>query len=218
MDAFTLEMTDRLWWTDDTFEMRFARPAGFDYLPGQKIGFVDDSLRRDYTLLGPLEAGHLAICVRHIPGGRCSPRRAGARPGERFTVTAPFGYFTFKQSAHRAVWVATGTGIAPFVAFVRAGARGFDLLHGAHTVADLYYRDELSRSARRYVPCISGPVPAVHEGPPLYEGRVGPCLAERWSPGCYDFYLCGRGDMIRDVMAIIDTHFEGAHVFTERFY
>jgi hypothetical protein len=28
-----------------------------------------------------------------------------------------------------------------------------------------------------------------------------------WPPGCYDFYLCGRGDMIRDVMAIIDDPF-----------
>jgi hypothetical protein len=30
--------------------------------------------------------------------------------------------------------------------------------------------------------------------------------------------LCGRGDMIRDVMGIIDERYEGSHVFNEIFY
>jgi hypothetical protein len=146
----TLTVKALRWLSEKTFEIRFERPDRFAYLPGQKIGFVDGSRRRDYTLLGPAEADELALCVRLVVGGRFSPKLARADRGERFQVTAPFGYFTFKASARPAVFVAAGTGIAPFVAYARAGVRGFDLLHGVRSPMELYYRETLSAAARRY--------------------------------------------------------------------
>ena len=34
----------------------------------------------------------------------------------------------------------------------------------------------------------------------------------------YDFYLCGRSDMIRDVILIVDEQFPGSYVYTEIYY
>jgi hypothetical protein len=34
----------------------------------------------------------------------------------------------------------------------------------------------------------------------------------------YDFYLCGRGDMVRDVTLIVDELFSGSLLYTETFY
>jgi benzoate/toluate 1,2-dioxygenase reductase component len=216
--SYTIEVIGHRWLTDRTFEIRFQRPTGFDFLPGQKIGFVDGAVSRDYTPLGPAGGPELAFCVRHIPRGRFSTRLAGARPGDRFQVTPPFGYFTFHNTSRPSVCVATGTGIAPFVAFARSGVRGFDLLHGVRSAGELYYSRELSGAARQYVPCISGEAPPTREWPLAFAGHVGGWLAERLPPGAYDFYLCGRGDMIRDVMGIIDDRFEGSLVFTETFF
>lgn len=218
MTEYILEVAERHWLTEQTFEIRFVRPPGFEYLPGQKVGFVDGTLRRDYTMLGPVTADHLSFCVRLVPGGRFSPRLAAARRGDRFAVTAPFGFFTFAPSSRQAVWVATGTGIAPFTAFARDGARGFDLLHGVRSHRGLYYREELAGAARCYRPCISGSLPDDYDGPAHFQGRVGDGLLAGWPPGDYDFYLCGRGEMIRDLLDIIDSRYEGAHVHTERFY
>lgn len=204
------------WLTEETFEIRFERPDHFDYLPGQKISFVDGAHRRDYTLLGPVEADELALCVRLVANGRFSPRLARASSGDRFRITVPFGFFTYKASSRPAVFVATGTGIAPFVAFTRAGIRGFDLLHGGRTASELYYQEILTGSARSYIPCISG----ASGGESLaaaFAGRVDQYLTTVFPEGVYDFYLCGRSEMIRDVTRVIDLRFPDSRLFMEAF-
>jgi benzoate/toluate 1,2-dioxygenase reductase component len=214
---YTVHVTGRQWLTGDTFELRLTRPDGFDFRPGQKIGFADQGEGREYTLLnGPMEA-ELAVCVRLIPQGRFTPRLAAARIGEIFRISAATGRFTFEPSSRPPIFIATGTGIAPFVAFVRAGLRGFDLLHGVRSEAELYYRSELSVDARRYIPCISrGFEP--EKNSLAFAGRVDACLEDRFTPDKYDFYLCGRTDMIRDVTRLIDRRFEGSFVFSEAFF
>jgi benzoate/toluate 1,2-dioxygenase reductase component len=219
MTDYTLEVTGHRWLTDRTFEIRFRRPPDFQFLPGQKVRFVDGNLERDYTLLGPRGVAELAICVRHIPEGRFSPRLAESKVGDLFQVTPPFGYFTFNISPRRAVFIATGTGIAPFVAFVRDGVHDFDLLHGVRSAEELYYYQELESAARKYIPCLSNAIEFPAGMWPLaFSGHVGQGLQALLPSGAYDFYLCGRGDMIRDVMGIIDERYEGSHVFNEIFY
>lgn len=218
MTDYTLEVTGHRWLTDQTIEVRFERPRGFDFLPGQKVRFVDGKLERDYTLLGPRGAAELAVCVRHIPEGRFSPRLAESKVGDLFQATPPFGYFTFNTSPRHPVFIATGTGIAPFVAFVRDGVRDFDLLHGVRSAEGLYYHQELASAARHYIPCLSDAELPTGMWPLAFAGHVGRGLQALLPSGAYDFYLCGRGDMIRDVMGIIDERYEGSHVFNEIFY
>lgn len=217
MQLFSVRLIHRQWLTPQTLEARFDRPADFAFQPGQKITFATPSIQRDYTLIGAQGDSHLAICVRHVPGGRFSPLLAAATPGDRFEITPAFGFFTFKPSPRRSVFVATGTGIAPFVAFVRSGVRDFDLLHGVRSVQDLYYRPELSAAARRYRPCLSAAVGS-DPIPQTFSGHVDACLAAELAPAAYDFYLCGRNEMIRDVVRLIDERFPDSHVFTEPFF
>ena len=165
---------------------------------------------------GPVEADELALCVRLVANGRFSPRLARASSGDRFRITAPFGYFTYKASSRPAVFVATGTGIAPFVAFARAGIRGFDLLHGGRNASALYYQEILADSARTYTPCISG-ISSRESLPGSFAGRVDQYLATVFPEGVYDFYLCGLSEMIRDVTRVIDLRFPDSRLFMEAF-
>lgn len=214
---YDVQVIGRQWLNAQTFELRISRPAGFAFLPGQKIGFVYQDLVREYTLLGPVHSAELTFCVRHVPQGRVTPHLATAPPGTSIQVTEASGFFTFQPSPRPAVLVATGTGIAPYVAFVRSGLRGFDLLHGVRTVAELYYGSELAAVARRYIPCLTEG--SLSGAPPqAYDGRVTDWLANGLANGVYDFYLCGRADMIRDAMRLIDDRFTGSHVFAETFY
>lgn len=216
--SHTVQIVDRQWLTDHTFELRLSRPTECDFQPGQKIAFLREDMRRDYSLISAPDDGELIICVRLIKKGRFSGRLAKARPGDVFQIIQPFGFFTFKSSPRTAVFVATGTGVAPFVAFVRSGVQDFALLHGVRTPAELYYARELSVAARIYVPCISGlqgADPVVGEA---FAGRVTDYLQERFPLGQYDFYLCGRAEMIRDMTDIIDQRFPGSLLFTEAFF
>jgi NAD(P)H-flavin reductase len=49
-------------------------------------------------------------------------------------------------------------------------------------------------------------------------GRVSDYLEAHLPDGAYDFYLCGRQDMIRDVTLLVDEKFPGSLVYAETFY
>jgi len=198
------------------FELRLARPAGFTFRPGQHLRLFLEERERDYTLTSGPEDPDLAILVRRVAGGRVSSRLAAAETGVPLRFSGPHGRFLFSPSPRKPVFVATGTGIAPFVAMVRSGVRGGTVLHGVRHSEDLYYQDVLGAGAGGFVACVSGE--GGLEGPGLFPGRVTGFLKNRFSGGPYDFYLCGRQEMVRDVTRLVDERFSGSLVFTEVFF
>lgn len=214
VEIHDVTLTRRCWLTAQTFELSFSRPSGLEFRPGQKIGFIHQDCRRDYSLINAPQDQELAICVRQVPQGRFSHLLAAAPMGAQFRIKPPFGFFIFQPSDRPAVFIATGTGVAPFVAYVRAGVRKFHLLHGVRLVEELYYRPELARAAETYIACVSGE----SCGGQVFAGRVTSYLERHFAPGAYDFYLCGRAEMIRDATRLIDRRFSGSYVFSETFF
>jgi len=51
-----------------------------------------------------------------------------------------------------------------------------------------------------------------------FAGRVTDYLETELPPLPYDFYLCGRSDMIRDATLLVDERFSDSYVYTEIFY
>jgi len=51
-----------------------------------------------------------------------------------------------------------------------------------------------------------------------FQGKVTQYLAQHLESKAYDFYLCGRREMIREVTLLIDERFAGSLVYTELFY
>lgn len=198
-------------------ELRFAKPAGFRFIPGQFVRFHMDGYVRDYTLTVSPEAETLDVCIALVDGGRFSKRIGAAAIGDGFQLSGPHGHFVFQDGRHPAVFVATGTGIAPFVAYCRSGVRDALLLHGVRHPADLVYRELLQSHLRSYIPCITRPVdlPAGIRG--AFAGRVTGYLETLLPSGIYDFYLCGRGAMIRDATALIDRRFGDSRLFIENY-
>ncbi len=203
---------------DNTFEIEFERPKGFTFLAGQKISVLHEGLSRDYSLISPSKGGNLAICVRKIRGGALSPILTEVSSGDRLHITPAFGYFLYQPSERPAVFVATGTGIAPFVSYAHDGAEGYHLLHGVRSEEELYYRDLLSLPATTYTPCLTTPKEAHANDPAYFHGRVTDYLEKALPQSAYDFYLCGRGEMLRDATRIIDLRFDDSRIFSELFF
>jgi NAD(P)H-flavin reductase len=209
------ELREKRWLSAKTFELVLSRPPSFEFRPGQRIRFIHQNLERDYSLVSAPGQPTLGLCVRLVEGGMFSPLLHAAAIGSRFNFTGPHGYFYFQPSQRPAIFVATGTGIAPFCAMARAGVTGFTLLHGVSSPEDLYYKELFRSTAKLYVPCL----PDITEAPVnSFKGRVSGYLANHLPPGPYDFYLCGRRDMIRDVILLVDAQFQGSLVYTEIFY
>jgi len=199
----------------NAFELTLARPPRFYFTAGQRLRLEYAGAQRDYSIVSAPAETDLRLCIRRVEGGRLSARLAHAGADDPMMFTGPHGYFTFKPSAHPAVFVATGTGIAPFCAMAGAGVSGFTLLHGVETPADLYYRDFIQARAAAYVACLSAGRPAE---PVHYPGWVTDYLRNCLPPRACDFYLCGRQDMIRDATLLADERFPGSLVYTEIFY
>ncbi len=218
MHYYSTAVTQIQWLTPHVFEIHFDRPEDFPFIAGQKIRLACRSMTRDYSLANAPQDDHLAVCIRLIPGGTVSPVLANAEVGQVFQISEAFGYFIYQPSGKRPVFVATGTGIAPFVAYARSGVGRFHLLHGVRSMDDLYYRDIVSPPSKSYTACISQPPSDDSAADGVFAGRVTHYLQNELPAGEYDFYLCGRGEMVRDAMAVIDRRFERARVYTETFF
>jgi len=214
-ENYASELIERRWLSNKSFEITLTKPKSFEYSPGQGIRLIHQAVERDYSLVSAPTDPNLALCIRNIEDGILSPGLSNAPVGSRFNFSGPHGYFTFRPSIRPAVFVATGTGLAPFVSMARSGVTGFILLHGVNSAEDLYYTSVFKSAAKQYLPCISETDKLAGE---YFRGRVTDYMQKNLSPEIYDFYLCGRREMIRDVTFLVDERFPGSFIFTEIFY
>lgn len=212
------ELISRRWLSPKAFEIELTRPPALKFRAGQTIRFHHGDLQRDYAIVSATDEATLVLCVRYIKQGPFTNILAKAAVGDRFKITGPHGYFTFNPSRRPAVFVATGTGIAPFVSMARSGVTGFTLLHGVTYAEDLYYESFLRRITTDYIPCLSEPVSAAKLPEGAFQGMVTDHIGSQLPRGEYDFYLCGRGEMVRDATLLVDEFFPGSLVYHEVFF
>ena len=214
----TVELLQRRWLTKNAFEIELTRPPSLEFKAGQTVRFIHESMEKYYSLLSTPDDPTLVLCVYYVPRGSFSPVLAAAEIGTHFNVTGPHGYFTFNRSERVPVFVATGTGIAPFVSMGRSGVTDFIILHEVEFAEDLYYQDFLRKIASKYIPCLLAPSTADPSPPGTFQGNAAGFIKKYLPPASYDFYLCGEREMTREVTLLADEHFPGSYVFKEVFF
>jgi ferredoxin--NADP+ reductase len=177
-------------------------------------------VRRSYSIASAPGAP-LEFYLKEVPTGAFTPELARLPIGARVLVEhKPQGFFTLDYVPPcRDMWfVATGTGLGPFIAMLRAPevwrrCERVVVVHGARHVAHLSYSEELSALATahhgrfRHVPVISG-------------GSAGSALPGRVTTGFADgsvenragfaldpershLMLCGNPAMILELSAAL---------------
>lgn len=137
-------------------------------------------------------------------GGHGSRFVVGTAPGAKTEIELPLGRYTLVRNGHRKVFVATGTGLAPFLPMFRllsqqVGADRTELIFGCRTQAD-----DLTRwfepLPAKVVRCISHEASA----PECFKGRVSGVVARMaFEPDDTDFYVCGSAAMVSEVQTIL---------------
>lgn len=195
-------------------ELTFAR-CGLGFQAGDEIQVHGDDPTQDrtYSLLSGTGDEHLQVLYRVIPEGVMTPRLARLRPGDALAFTGPFGHFHLRDPQRPVVFVATGTGIAPAVSFLRTHpALHLRLLHGVRRQADLCYRDLFV--PERYHPCISR-----EDVTGTFHGRVTSLFPTLPVESDADFFLCGANDMILAMTKLLKQQgVEDARVVGEAYY
>lgn len=175
-------------------------------------------IRRAFSIASPpQEKNYLEFCVAIVPGGQFTSLVNALALSDRIQVGNKIvGNFHLENQSHLAriaqesnlLMVATGTGIAPYMAMLRdpqtwISHSQITLLHGARYENELAYRTELQQIAQthpnfRYVPCVSRETPS---DPSIFHGRVSGALQQgvvQVNAASDYALLCGNPDMVKD--------------------
>jgi len=182
----------------DTFLLSVERRHDFN--PGQtvKIGIGDACPPRIYSICSGNTEDDLRILYNIKQDGRLTPQLADLKAGDTIHVSEPGGSFT--GTAGPAVWIATGTGIAPFYSMLRSGmAENKTLLHSVRRADQFYFADEwytaLGGNYHRFCSRETA-ADAVH-------GRVNLYLEAAELAGDMKYYLCGQATMCVEVRDLL---------------
>jgi len=181
----------------ELFELQLERGA-VTFAPGACMAlFNERGDSRPYSIAAGTGEELLRFLVRRIPGGRVSDWLAGRRPGERVPASDPFGWFRPGRSVagERCVFVATGTGIAPFLSHLRSlpAQPPVACLYGVRRQEDAFALEEL-QNLPGFRLAVSGTRGAGH-----FHGRVTGLLDQLPLAGDIHYYLCGLDTMIDQV-------------------
>jgi 3-phenylpropionate/trans-cinnamate dioxygenase ferredoxin reductase subunit/benzoate/toluate 1,2-dioxygenase reductase subunit len=118
--------------------------------PGQyvRIAPAGTDFHRSYSMANVPGTDRLQFFVRLVPGGAFSEWLAGAKVGDQVALSAPHGTFFLRHEDRPRLFVAGGTGVAPFLSMLRAmaaqpPAQRTTFLIGARTAGHLFALDEV---------------------------------------------------------------------------
>ncbi len=201
------------------------------HLPVQVQRDGEAALIRTYSLSSAPADGYLRISVKaQGPASRYLHERIVA--GDVLNVRPPMGSFTLDQRSTRPlVLIGAGVGITPLLAMLReqlstGPARRIHLFHGARSLADLPFQQELA-SLRQQAGdllhvhrALSQPEGAAQVGRDYeFAGRLGiEQVKATLALDDYDFYLCGPGSFTQALYeGLRGVHVPDARIHAEAF-
>jgi ferredoxin--NADP+ reductase len=189
----------------------------FLFKAGQVIGIAleKDGPRRLYSICSGEQDEMVQILYKVVDQGYLTPQLSDLNTGDTIWITPPGGEFTGNREA--AVWIATGTGIAPFYSMLRSGMGvNKTLIHGNRYLEQYHFYDEFREIlGDRYIRCCTA-----ESDDGVYPGRVTAFLEEQseLDPDIM-YYLCGSADMVVEVRDIlISKGIPFGHIISEIYF
>jgi ferredoxin-NADP reductase len=211
------------------FEFEALGVDRLEFDAGQFTSFTDviegKEITRAYSMASaPSGTNRFELCLNRVEPGHLSPRLFEMKPGDRIEMRQPLGMFVLRRPPRDSIFIATGTGIAPFRSILQThlneSSPAFTLLFGVRYESHLLYRTEFEAMALKYPhfrfwPTLSRP-DANWGG---RQGRVQVHLAEAIGERRdLDVYLCGLKEMVDEVRAVLKgLGFDRKQIFYEKY-
>ena len=150
------------------FEFAIEGVESFDFHPGQFISTVavdpnGKTQTRAYSIASAPSKNRFELCVNRVEGGFFSNHLADLTDmpvGGTLQVHGPYGHFILQQPVTDAIFVATGTGIAPMRGFTqwlfpedgpdRSEGKEIWLVYGTRHESEIYYADYFQQLAAKH--------------------------------------------------------------------
>lgn len=208
--------------THDTYRLRFVRPTGYDFTPGQATDLALDrdgwrEEARPFTFTSLPEDDYLEFTIKSYPSHEgVTAEIARMERGDTVLIGEPWGAI---EDRGPGIFIAGGAGITPFIAILRARAaregwlEGCRLIFSNKTEADIILRAEWE--AMPGLDCVF--VLEEEDKPGFPHGRIDAAfLDERVSDFSGTFYLCGPPPMEEALTGVLRARgVEGDRLVTE---
>jgi Na+-transporting NADH:ubiquinone oxidoreductase subunit F len=189
---------------------------------------VNHATMRAYSMANyPQEKGIIMLNVRiatppadkpHAPPGIMSSYIFNLKPGDRVTISGPFGEFFAKDTDAEMVFVGGGAGMAPMRSHIfdqlkrLASQRKITYWYGARSKREIFYQDDFDRLAAEFPNfewhvALSDPLPDDNwDG---YTGFIHNVLKENYlkghtAPEDCEYYMCGPPVMSSAVITMLE--------------
>ncbi|MFH1408432.1 MAG: FAD-dependent oxidoreductase, partial [Nanoarchaeota archaeon] len=213
---FEIEVIGVFTLTPTVKNIRFKTPKDWGFEAGQYVSLTipgEKPLRRSYSIASsPLHKEHIDICVKLVDNGPGSTFLHALKPGDKVAALGPLGHFVIKEKDldRDKVFIATGTGIAPFRGMIPTLLKeGYEkemtLLAGCRYEDEVLFADEFEKLADEHEQFHYHRIVSRPRDPTYGEkGRVQ-ILIEKHVPKEFSgmFYLCGLWPMIEETVNIL---------------
>lgn len=207
---------------DAALEISFELDQAPVFLPGQyvNIGVPGSEQTRSYSFSNRPGERRASFLIKQVPGGLMSDWLRRAQPGERVPMTGPLGSFYLRDVSRPLLFLAGGTGLAPFLSMLqvladRNEAQAVSLIYGVTRDQDLVMVEALEALAQRlpgfhFVTCVAD-TQTTHSRQGYVTEHMTPAML---NDGDVDVYLCGPPPMVDAVRQ----YFKGQGVTPASFY
>lgn len=155
--TFTVECLGKKTIAKDIIELRVKKPEAFTFKPGQFVLFqvplisnAQDIQPRAFSIASAPHEDELLFLIKLLEQGRASQwLREQVKEGTQFVFTGPFGNFVLAPNEEKKlIFVATGTGMAPFRSIWRDMQKNNDtrevtILFGTYDQSCIFWEDQL---------------------------------------------------------------------------
>lgn len=214
MKRYQIISLDKL--TDTTILIRSQRPDT-KIISGQcfNVGIPNFSINREYSMYSSADAPYLEFLIKVVQDGSLTPHLSELNVGDELEIDGPYGNFVLhapEDKNLKYLFLATGTGIAPFRSFALTYPNlNYHIIHGVRYRYEMYNSSDYE--VGKYLPCVSK-----NENYGISQ-RVTKYLADNPVDSGTIVYLCGNKNMIIDSFEILRTQgVPGDNIFTEVFF
>ena len=192
------------------------------FLPGQyvNIGVPGSGQHRSYSFSSAPGAQRMSFMIKQVPGGLMSSWLGTAQTGQALEMTGPLGSFYLRTVTRPLLFLAGGTGLAPFLAMlevlaVQGASQPVHLIYGVTRDQDLVMVDRLEAYAARIPGFTFSTCVADAQTAHPRQGYVTQHMSvEALHGGNVDVYLCGPPPMVEAVQK----HFKAEGIVPASFH
>ena len=220
-------LIEKTYLSKEIVKIGFSIPEDFSFEAGQFFNILfdpgDKKTYRSYSILNPpSKKGVIESCIKLVDKGYGSDMIRKAFIGDKFTISAPFGIFTFNSNSKDNVFLCTGTGVTPFYSMLlehvhNMPGHNFTLMYGVATLNELVFNDEFLKLEKKfsnftYTPTLTREIEEKWFGK---RGRVQMHVDDFKNK---TFYICGLKEFISETRELLKKNgVESKNILFERY-